>query len=128
MPLILDVTEDDIKRTQVLDPGTYKLTVADVSKKANNAGTGFNIVVELDGADDATSGLKFYKYFPLKSKKGDSLVGFIHPFMRACGGEITPGAQMDMEGCKGKTVLAAIKPTLYNDKLMNSVEDFFPPA
>lgn len=121
MPLILEISEEDVKRSKIIEPGTYLFDVKDVFTKSTKDGSGKNVVVDFIGAESAVEGIPVRRYFPL------SALGFLIPFVRACGGEVgEKGAKIDLEACKGKRIKVSIKTGLYQERQTNVADDFFP--
>jgi len=123
------MTATDIARGKVVEPGWYKLRIANIqsqqaSDKAKNPGSDGVSVDFFIQDNPAYSTVPLNRYFSLTEKAR----GFLKPFLVALGFTVPEeGGEWDLdESLIDRELMGYIKNDTYEGRLTNKVEDFRP--
>jgi hypothetical protein len=120
------ITERDILRSKVLDPGWYKVRVDKVSQEPSADQSSTNTWIDLTTLDgplqkDGSSPTKV----PLRRCFSEKAPGFAINYIKACGGTVgAQGGTIDMKKSEGKTIMAYVANRLWDGNMQNDVKDF----
>lgn len=117
----ITITQDDINRSKVVDPGWYNVEVMSVTDSQAKSDGSLNTTVELKIIDGTFKGAIVYRLYNEKAP------GLAIPFLKALGASINEdGGTFDLALAVGKRVKAFIKNEDYQGITRNRVEDFQP--
>lgn len=118
----LQFTEEDIKRSTLLEPGTwYHVELKEYEEKAAKTDGSTNFVftaVTFGSSNPEHNGV------PLRISFSEKAPGFAIPFLGACGVKVEKGKQYNLASCKGKKIDVFVEHNLVNGKMMNQVADY----
>ena len=122
MPMTFTVSREDMLRGKTVDPGWYKTIIRNVSQEPASTDGSTNTIIDLIITDDGP-----FKDVPLKRFFSEKAPGFAIPFLIACGAKVgEQGVTVNMEHCKGKTIMTYVGNGMYNNRPTNNAEDFRP--
>ena len=123
----LTITEQDIKRSTVLDAGWYPVQVTGVTEETNKAGDAQNIIVDFVGIGSNDADKNKAKGVPLRRYFSEKAPGFAVNYIKACGGAVPEaGGTFELANTTGKRLEVFVKSRLYEGNQQNDVKEFRP--
>lgn len=117
----LRLTEEDINRGKLLEPGVwYNCQVVKVYDTPSNSGDSINTNVDCQVIDGPFKGAMIYVRFNEKAP------GFAVPFLSAFGIDVAPGVEYDLSALEGRKLKIFVTHREYNNRLYNNPSDFRP--
>lgn len=121
-PIMMEFSDDDILAAKLVEPGWYNCEVVDVVQKLSKDKSSMNTWIHLKGLDGESAGVPFRHCISEKA----TMIRTNQNFVRACGVELTKGAQVNLRASKGLKVRVSIIRDNYNNNPSNKVADFAP--
>lgn len=126
---MLDFSNDDLLRSQIVIPGWYLIELGEYEEKLSSAGDSTNMVFRdckiirnAEDGSDQFAGVPVFVRFNTKAK------GFIVGFLRAFGIEPRSGERYDLSAFSGRQIIAFIGNSEYQGNMQNNVESKFKSA
>lgn len=114
------MSEEDINRSKLVEPGWYNVEVTDCQDAMSKAGDSVNTTLTMKILDGPFKGAILFKLYNEKAP------GLAIPLLKALGVEIVPDMEVDLEATKGRKVRAYVKNEEWQGVVRNRVEDFRP--
>ena len=107
------ITQDDMDRSRIINPGKYLINVADYEEQAAGTDGSALYVYQLRVAEGKEKGTI------MRYQVSEKAVGMGIEFWEACGAKIAAGSPLDPAFAKGKTCFAFVQRGEYKGKPQN---------
>lgn len=115
------ITQDDLNRSKVVEPGWYPVEVKDYTESVAKTDGSTNATIEMGILEGPFKGAVLYRLFNEKAP------GFIIPFLRALGVDVPEdGGEFDLSATVGRRLRVYVKNEEWQGQIKNRVEDFRP--
>ena len=115
----LKITQEDMLRGKLVEPGWYPVTITGVDEKQSKAGDSLNTIINMVVTEGNFAGIPLIRLFSEKAP------GFAIPFLEALGVTIPKdGGEFEMKNAIGKKLNVYVKNDLWEGKMRNVVEGF----
>jgi hypothetical protein len=119
--LTFTISKEDILRSKVVTPGWYKMTIRNVTQEPASTDGSTNTIIDFLISEGEFAGVPIKRYFSEKA------AGMAVNFFTACGATVgSEGATIEVEKCKGRTIMVYVINDMYNGRPTNKAEDFKP--
>jgi len=124
MSPVIQFSDRDLRRGQVLPPAWYRVrieTVGEAPAKASDKGPSTNYPVEGTVLFNADNGDKQFADTPLDWNFNSKAIGFAVGFLQAFGVDVKAGTRFDLKSSEGREVDVFVENDTYQGRLVNRV-------
>ena len=112
------VSQEDVNKTKLLNPGWFLCEVADYQEKAAAKDGSMNRFFKLAVVEEPNAGVL------LQCVMNEKFMPLLPDYVKAFGAEFAVGATFDLEETKGRRVMVHVKRGEYNGRPTNEVDGF----
>lgn len=122
MPII-SITQKDILRGKLVDPGWYRVKIEDIGEKTSKSGDSQNFPVEATILFNSETKSEEFKGVPLNWNFNEKAMGFAVGFLNALDVAVPPdGGRFELSAAIGKVIDVTVVRGEYEGRPVNRVE------